>query len=177
MLRLAMPLAFAVLLAAGACGGGSDDDQPAIIQTAPPVVRTATATPAPTNAPTTTPAPSAAPTGTPTPTPSPTPPPPPNNPPAFAPSALLSSVHTEYTRDSDNKITGAVTTFGSPTATDPDGDVLSYGFSVSTGSIVASPQGGVWTRAISDGAELPGTITITASDGKGGTDSFVVDFQ
>lgn len=158
---------------AAACGGGSSDDQqPQVIETLK-----ATASPTPSPAPTVKPATATAsvkPSSTPSPTATGTPMP--NRDPAF-PHGPLEGVDTVYERDESNAITGAVTTMVAPAATDPDGDQLTYSWSVTTGTITNVGLKGTWVRDIAEGKEKPGKVTVTASDGRGGVATFIVDFQ
>jgi hypothetical protein len=176
MVRLALPVAATAMIVFAACGGGGEreEPQPEIIATvratdsptptAPPTAVPVTATIAATRRPSDTPAP----TDTPTPAP--------NQNPSF-PQAPLTGVGTSYQRDGNNVIEGAVTTMVSPAATDPDGDPLTYSWSVTTGSITNVGLKGTWVREIVDGQETPGKVAVTASDGRGGTATFNVDFQ
>ena len=86
-------------------------------------------------------------------------------------------VNTTYERNDDNVITGAVTTMVAPEATDPDGDQLTYCCSATTGSITNVGLKGTWVRDVADGKEAPGKVTVTASDGHGGTATLTADFQ
>lgn len=167
-----MPVIVAVLLLA-ACGGGSeDDDLPQIIETFH-----ATNSPTPSPAPTARPAtPSPTVVRSNTPTAAPTDTPGPNRPPGF-PQQLLTGVDTTYTRDDTNAITGAVTTMVAPEATDPDGDQITYSWSVTTGSITSVGLKGTWVREVVAGKETAGLVTVTADDGRGGTAMLVVNFQ
>jgi hypothetical protein len=156
---------------AAACGGGDAiPDVPVVISTL-----TATATPPPTDAPTPVPA-TATPASTPKPSPTPAPTAVPNHNPAF-PDSPFTGVQTSYTRDEDGTITGAVTTLVVPDATDEDGDPITYTWAVSTGTITNVGRKGTWVREIVGGQEAPGKVTVTATDGKGGSAGFNADFQ
>lgn len=176
MVRLVLPLAAAALIAAAAgCGGGSDDEP------LPQVISKTTASPSPTPTPAATapPAPATsapAPRVTAAPPPTDTPTPVPNKNPSF-PQTQFQGVQTTYVKDSKDKIVDAVTTLIAPAATDPDGDQLTYSWTVTTGTITNAGLTGTWVRAIAHGEEAPGKVTVTASDGRGGTASFVADFQ
>jgi hypothetical protein len=54
------------------------------------------------------------------------------------------------------------------TASDPDGDSLTYEWTASGGTITGTGSMVTWTAPAAEG---PYTITVTVSDGKGGTDS------
>lgn len=172
---MALPLAATALVVAAACGGGSSDEQrPEVIETFH-VTASPTPSPAPTAKPATaTATASAKPSTTPSPTATGTPAV--NRSPSF-PQELLEGVDTTYERDDNNAITGAATTMVAPAATDPDGDQLTYSWAVTTGSITNVGLKGTWVREVGDGKETPGKVTVTASDGRGGTATFVVDFQ
>lgn len=176
MVRLALPLAAAALIAAAAgCGGGSDDEP------LPQVISTTTASPSPIPTPAATappvPATSApAPRLTAAPPPTDTPTPAANRNPSF-PQQPLTAQETNYEYDDSGALTSAVTTMTAPSATDPDGDQLSYAWSASNGTIVGNGLTATWDRAIANGQEAPGKVTLTASDGRGGMGSFIVDFQ
>ena len=169
-----MPLTAVTLIAAVGCGGGAREAQPEVIATLK-----ATASPTPSPAPTAVPV-SASPAATakPSPTlpPSETPTPAPNRNPAF-PHEPLQGVNTTYQKDEKGAITGAVTTMVAPAAADPDGDQLTYSWAVTTGTITNVGLTGTWVRDVVDGQEAPGKVTVTASDGRGGTGTLTVDFQ
>ncbi len=194
MNRLAMLLAATALILAMACGGGSSDDQPeAGTSTRSPTVsgsraatpsgRTATvmatasstATEAVIST-TTAPPETLQPIDAPPPTVAPTAQPLANGNPSF-PQQFLTAQETTYDYDDNGVLTGAVTTMTVPSASDPDGDPLVYTWAASSGSISGSGTSGTWYRIIEGGQEAPGTVTVTASDGRGGSAAFVVDFQ
>jgi hypothetical protein len=54
------------------------------------------------------------------------------------------------------------------TATDPDGDVLTYEWQVSNGTLSADRPVASWNRIIENGAVKDGTITVSVDDGNGG---------
>jgi hypothetical protein len=169
-----------------ACGGGSEDTAGSA---------TATSTPKPTASRTPTHAPT--PTGTPAPevvtvapvpaqdteapqvTPAPTQPPAPpatNQAPAF-PDSISISTDTSFEYDDDGYLTGAVTVITVPAAADPDGDSLTYNWSASNGSISGAGVTATWTRALDFGEPQPGTVTVTADDGRGGSDVLEIEVQ
>lgn len=112
----------------------------------------------------------------PTPTPTPTVDPV-NEPPEF-PSPLEMETETTYTYDEFGRLTEAKTTITILTpATDPDGDTVTYSWSASNGSITANGLTGEWSREISYGMVQGGTVTITASDGRGGSAEVELVFQ
>lgn len=53
-------------------------------------------------------------------------------------------------------------------ATDADGDAITYSWTVTTGSITGDGLTGKWNRVLENGRAKGGTATISASDGKGG---------
>jgi hypothetical protein len=53
----------------------------------------------------------------------------------------------------------------SVTATDPDGDALTYSYTVSGGSIIGNGASATWTAAATEGAY---SVTVTVTDGNGG---------
>ena len=60
----------------------------------------------------------------------------------------------------------------SPGATDPDGDPLTYEWSASNGNITGSGLTATWQRVVTNYQPVPGTVTVTAKDGKGGTATY-----
>jgi len=183
MKHLATVLAVSALALAAACGGSDDgaDERPA----SPSATRTSRPTATPTRATTPTEsgdAASDAPTVAPTQAPDVTQPPmietaPPvaNNPPGF-PTAVQTSEETNYEYGDDGNLTGAVTTISVPAAADRDGDPLTYSWTATTGSITGNGLSATWVRAIEFGAPAPGTVVVTASDGRGGTATFTIEF-
>ncbi|NJM41957.1 MAG: carboxypeptidase regulatory-like domain-containing protein [Anaerolineae bacterium] len=127
-------------------------------------------------------------TATPTPTPTPTRQTTPtktstptsgNRAPVF-PQPLPITASTENQLDENGRLTGAVTTIKISSATDADGDTLTYAWSASSGSIIeVSTDGltGKWSRVISAGRIQPGTVTIVVSDGRGGTANATLNFR
>jgi hypothetical protein len=129
--------------------------------------------------------------GTPAPTPpSPPDPPPPeppgNRPPVFSNPFIGGQRVTEYHRDQFGNLTGATTEIAKSVATDPDGDPITYVWAATVGTVEDRGQetnAGIdqrivrWTRGVDvAGFLLGGDVTITASDGKGGTDTFTFRF-
>jgi hypothetical protein len=102
--------------------------------------------------------------------------PPANSAPAF-PDPLNITTDTTFEYDDDGYLTGAVTIITIPAAGDPDGDSLTYGWSVTNGTISAAGLTATWTRAIDFGEPQPGTVTVTVSDGRGGSDVIEVEVQ
>ena len=105
------------------------------------------------------------------------PPPAANRPPQFPnPFTFNQTTHFEY--DSFGRLVGATTTIDvtSP-ATDPDGDPLTYAWTASNGQITGDGLSATWTRTIAFGRVQGGTVTVTASDGRGGTDTFTIEFR
>jgi subtilisin family serine protease len=170
----------------------------------PTPTATATATPTNTVTPTSTPTPTTTPTSpisssgapvylglvynqreTPVPPPptqppaTPTPTQPPggkNRPPAF-PNPLQTSVRTQFQYDNSGRLVGAVTTITVSPAIDSDGDPVSYNWTASNGSIIGNGNSATWQRVIEFGSVAPGIVTVTASDGRGGTDKVTINFQ
>jgi hypothetical protein len=64
-----------------------------------------------------------------------------------------------------------------PAAADPDGDSLTYSWSASNGSISGAGVTATWTRALDFGEPQPGTVTVTADDGRGGSDVLEIEVQ
>jgi hypothetical protein len=145
--------------------------QPSSAPSPSPTLPGATTTQAPTTQPQTTPVPTPTagataqptPTPSPTPVPTPTPTPKPNNPPVVsAISAVLAPPVTNYT----------------VTASDPDGDPLTYTWSTTgdCGTFTSNGPMATWSHPNGTGPgfcphpspDHPGTISVTVSDGKGG---------
>jgi hypothetical protein len=109
-------------------------------------------------------------------------PPPPVQPPANRVplwSNPQSQASTQFQYDpTTGYLIGATTTINVLTpAVDPDGDPLTYTWTASNGSITANGLSATWTRVIELGQPKPGTATVTATDGKGGTARFEFRFQ
>ena len=90
------------------------------------------------------------------------------------PNPLQSSGSTQFQYDPNTGyLIGATTTINVLTpAVDPDGDPLTYTWTVSNGSVTANGLSATWTRVIELGRPKSGTTTVTASDGKGGAAPF-----
>jgi len=102
---------------------------------------------------------------------------PPNRPPAF-PEPTSTSVTTRAQSDPNSGVSVATTTMTvSSPATDPDGDPLTYSWTASNGSIAPNGLTAVWNRPVAAGEPVPGQAVITASDGRGGTDTFTFVFD
>jgi hypothetical protein len=102
----------------------------------------------------------------------PTPPPTstPANQPPNVPVPFLTSKSTVFQHDNQGQVVGAVTTISILTpVTDPDGDPISYAWSVSNGNISGNGLVGSWTRLVTGGQVQAGTVTVAASDGHGNT--------
>lgn len=173
---MALLLVPALLLLTVACGDEDQDERmPAasveVTAAETPLPSPATNTPAPPPLPTDTPPPAPPPTNTPE--PPPPPPPPANQPPAFAQPATLHE-ETYFIRDNQGHLTSSVTTFTIPGASDPDGDPLTYTWTASEGSISGSGLTATWTRVAEGGQVQPGTVTVTVSDGRGGSDTLTI---
>ena len=124
----------------------------------PPPAAKPMAAPGPTPTPTPTPTPAPIPTPTPTPTPKPTPPPPPPPPANRPPTATVSC-------DPCRVQVGQTSTVR-VSATDPDGDPLTYKWSTPQGAL-ASPnaQQSLWTAPKTPG-RYP--VTVAVADNRGG---------
>jgi len=101
-----------------------------------------------------------------------------NLPPAF-PSPLSSTASTQYHYDpSTGYLTGATTTVTITTpATDPDGDPLTYTWTATNGSVQGNGLSATWQRVISFGQPADGDLVVTASDGRGGSDTHTFQFR
>jgi hypothetical protein len=100
-----------------------------------------------------------------------------NQPPQF-PNALQSGITTQLQYDPvTGYLAGVLTTINvlSP-AVDPDGDPVTYTWSATNGSIVGNGLSASWQRPISFGSPADGDATITALDGRGGSDTFTFRF-
>lgn len=102
---------------------------------------------------------------------------PPNQPPAF-PSPVQISTSTEMSYDDNGRIQGATTTIEILTpATDPDGDMLTYAWTASNGSIAGDGLHASWQRVLVGGRVQPGTVTVTVTDGRGGQAQHVIEMH
>ncbi len=101
------------------------------------------------------PSPAPAPPPAPTPSPAPTPPPTANQPPAI----------TSLTAEPEKVDLGGTSTI-TCAATDPDGDTLSYTWSVTGGTFSKREEVILWAAPEADGEFV---ISVTVKDGKGGT--------
>ena len=99
--------------------------------------------------------------------------PPPNRAPLW-PNPLQFSGSTQFQYDpTTGYLIGATTTINVLTpAVDPDGNPLTYTWTVSNGSVTANGLSATWTRIIELGQPKSGTATVTASDGRGGAAPF-----
>jgi hypothetical protein len=101
----------------------------------------------------------------------------PNNHPPVFPSPFNSSQNTTYTYDELGRLTGATTIILILTpATDIDGDPISYSWSATNGTITGNGLEATWNRVISFGQVLGGTVTVMASDGRGGSTTAQIIF-
>jgi hypothetical protein len=89
-----------------------------------------------------------------------------NHPPVIAKEVIIT---TTTETNVFQEITG-VTTKITIDASDPDGDVLHYSWTCSNGTITGNGPSGTWRRALKDNnnALVPGTATVTVTDGRGG---------
>jgi|GEM_PF-4914195 len=92
-----------------------------------------------------------------------------NHPPAF-PSPLWADVATSFQYDATTReLAAAQTTIRLlAAARDRDGDRLTYTWSASSGTIVGDGLRATWRRSIQGGRLVAGTVTVRASDGRGG---------
>lgn len=81
-----------------------------------------------------------------------------------------------FAYDSAGRVVGVTTTI-EVTAKDADGDLLTYSWTVSIGSITGDGSKGVWSRPIVMGRPGGGVATVTVTDGKGGKTSRDFAFQ
>lgn len=110
---------------------------------------------------------------TPTPTPGPNPTPSPNNRPPVFPGNLKYEFSTTFQRDGSGRLTGGLTTVTITTpATDPDGDAITYSWQGTVGTVQSSGLMAIWTVPAVNGSLQRGSLTVTASDGRGGTATF-----
>lgn len=104
---------------------------------------------------------------------------PPNQPPSFPTQTVQGTYENQYTivlgKPCLSSQTVKITI--SPGASDPDGDPLTYSWAASNGSISGSGLTATWTRLVQNCAAVPGTVTVTASDGKGGTAQYQRGFS
>lgn len=115
-----------------------------------------------------------APTSTPTPTI--TPQPGGNHAPAFpSPCKIDTSTTNQY--DGSGRLIGATTSITVCAATDLDGDVLTYSWSATNGTIVGNGRSATWQRLLENGRIQGGSATVTATDGRGGTATFKITFS
>ncbi|MGE3955769.1 MAG: OmpA family protein [Vicinamibacterales bacterium] len=104
-----------------------------------------------------------------------TPPPPPPPPPPPAPPAPQNRPPTVQAQCDPCTVEVGRTSSLTATGTDPDGDALTYRWSVPSGSLASpSERQTQWTAGQQEG---PVQATVTASDGKGGTASANVTIQ
>ena len=98
-----------------------------------------------------------------------------NAPPVF-PNPMFVQATTSFQYDANGRLAGATTTITVSPATDPDGDALSYAWAATNGSISGNGVTATWTRMIQSGQPARGSVTVTASDGSGGSDTFTIQF-
>ena len=99
-----------------------------------------------------------------------------NHRPSFA-AGLLKTVNTDYDFNDDGSLDGGITTVTliAP-ATDADGDPLSYSWTSSNGSVTAVGRRVAWERPVDAGLLAAGSLTVTVTDGRGGSASATFEF-
>jgi hypothetical protein len=119
------------------------------------------------------------PTGPPPSQPPSDPPPQPNHQPDFSGQTVRSTYENQYTIVMGRPCLSSqrVTITLSPGASDADGDPLAYEWSASNGNISGSELTGTWQRVVQNCAPQSGTVTVTANDGKGGSDTFTINYR
>lgn len=95
----------------------------------------------------------------------------------YFPTTFQYDFETEYEYDNFSRLIGAVTTITITAAIDPDGDQLEYTWVASTGTITGNGLTAIWSRGISWGNIMMGTVSVTVSDGKGGNDISSMNFN
>jgi hypothetical protein len=102
-----------------------------------------------------------------------------NRPPKFPlPFKYEHSTSIEY--DKAGNLTGAITTAKVSPAQDPDGDTVTYTWTVEpegAGRVTGNGTTVTWQRVVEDGRLKPGTLRVLASDGKGGQDRAAITFE
>jgi hypothetical protein len=98
-----------------------------------------------------------------------------NGPPRF-PNPMQIQTTTNYQYDDLGRLMGATTTITVSAAADPDGDPVTYSWSATNGSITGNGTSATWNRVISYGRVASGSVTVTATDGQGGSDTFTINF-
>lgn len=110
-----------------------------------------------------------------------------NRPPSFPPQTITATNHYEYDIVYGRpQIRSANTTITlSEPASDPDGDPLTYSWTVARtnpgdpdpGTITGDGLEGNWTRPAYNGEPARATVTVTADDGRGGTGKYNIVFK
>ena len=114
-----------------------------------------------------------------------------NHPPTFPLRVVVSGVVNTNSYDALGGLVGVTTSMTIDTpATDLDGDPLSYRWTASNGSIAGAGLSAMWTRVLERNPELPvpgrpypllvaapGTVTVTVTDGRGGTATHDLVFE
>jgi hypothetical protein len=100
-----------------------------------------------------------------------------NQAPAF-PAPMSFTRETTYRYDEQGRLMGGFTAINVTTPpTDANGDPLMYTWTASRGDIRFIGLSVVWTRTMDFGQFAAGALTLTVSDGRGGSDSFTFNFQ
>jgi hypothetical protein len=88
-----------------------------------------------------------------------------NRPPVIANDAIITTAARSDVLGQIVEVTTSITV----QASDPDGDVLTFRWTASSGAISGKGPTGTWKRELtSSGAPAPGTATVVVTDGRGG---------
>jgi hypothetical protein len=87
---------------------------------------------------------------------------------------------TRLEHDLAGNLTGATTTITAQPATDPNGDEVSYLWSLdpaSAGTLAGDGLTATWRRVLEHGRPQPGVAVLTATDGRGGKAAARFEFK
>ena len=114
----------------------------------------------------------------PAPAPAPQPTPAPNQSPTFGPQTMQATQQNTYSIVMGQVClaTQRLTISLSPGATDPDGDPISYSWTATNGNLNGVGLTATWDRLVQNCDALAATVTVTASDGRGGTATHNINF-